>query len=103
MPDFVTIAKVGQVAEGRGRTFQVAGREIALFRLNDEYFALDDYCPHMGASLGSGDLRDGMVICDRHLWAFNLRDGSCPDVPTLRAETFEVRIQGDEIQVRLPS
>jgi nitrite reductase (NADH) small subunit len=102
MSDFISVARVGQVPEGRGRTFPVADREIALFCVEGQYYALDDCCPHMGASLGTGDVRDGHVICDRHLFAFSLRDGSCSDLPTLRAETFEVRVLGDEIQVRLP-
>ena len=29
-------------------------------------------------------------------------DGTSPDAPTLRAGTFEVRVEGDAIQVRLP-
>ena len=99
---FITVARVGQIPERRGKTFRVADREIALFLVGGQYYALDDYCPHMGASLGSGDVRHGHVICERHLWAFSLRDGSCSDAPTLRAETFEVRVVGEEIQVRLP-
>ncbi len=100
---FVTVAHVGQISEGRGRTFRVADREIAVFRVGGRYYALDDYCPHMGASLGDSDLRGEQVVCNRHMWAFSLIDGSSPDVPTLKAETFEVRIVGgDEIQVRLP-
>jgi nitrite reductase/ring-hydroxylating ferredoxin subunit len=43
-----------------------------------------------------------MVVCNRHMWAFRLADGTSPDVPTLRAVTFEVRVEGDEIRVRLP-
>lgn len=103
MAEFVTVARVGQIPEGQGRTFPVGDREIALFCVGGQYFALDDYCPHMGESLGSSEVCDGTVICNRHLWAFNLRDGSCLDVPRMKAETFEVRIEGDEIQVRLPT
>ena len=70
------------------------GREV--------YYALDDFCPHMGASLGASDLHGEMVVCNRHMWAFRLADGTSPDVPTLRAGTLEVRLEGDAIQVRLP-
>ena len=67
-----------------------------------DYYALDDFCPHMGASLGSSDLRGEMVVCNRHMWAFRLADGTSPDVPTLRAATLEVRLDGDAIRVRVP-
>lgn len=101
MSDFVDVARVNEVPEGRGKMFVAGGREIALFRVDGHYYALDDCCPHMGASLALGNVRDGMVICDRHLWAFRLSDGTCPDAPTLKATSFEVRVQGDRVQVRI--
>ena len=102
MNQFITVAKVGEIPEGRGRTFTVGDRRMALFSVAGNYYALADACPHMGASLGVGDVRNGTVICDRHLWAYRLEDGVCADSPNLKAETFEVRIDGDRIQVRLP-
>jgi len=102
MADFVTVAKVGEIPEGKGRRFTVGRREIAVFHVGGRYYALDDRCPHMGASLAVGEVRDDRVICLRHLWAFRLADGSSPDVPPLEAETFEVRVRGEDIQVRVP-
>jgi nitrite reductase (NADH) small subunit/3-phenylpropionate/trans-cinnamate dioxygenase ferredoxin subunit len=103
MNEFVCVARVGDIPEGQGRTFRLSDREVAVFLHAGRYYALDDYCPHMGASLGSSDLRGDLVICNRHMWAFRLTDGTSPDVPSLRAETFEVRVVGDEVQVRLPA
>lgn len=99
--EFVTVARVGQIPPGAGRLVRAASREIALFFSAGRYYALDDCCPHAGASLHTGDLAEGLVICDRHLWAFRLDDGRSPDSPTLRAETYEVRVEGNEIQVRV--
>lgn len=103
MADFVTVAKVGEIPEGKGRRFTVGERQIAVFHVGGRHYALDDRCPHMGASLAVGELREDRVICDRHMWAFRLADGSCPDAPALQAETFEVRVRGGEIQVRVPA
>ena len=103
MSDFVTIAKVGEIPEGKGRRFTVGAREIAVFHVGGRYYALDDRCPHMGASLAVGEVREDRVICLRHMWAFRLADGSSPDAPSLQAEKFEVRVAGDEIQVRVPA
>jgi nitrite reductase (NADH) small subunit/3-phenylpropionate/trans-cinnamate dioxygenase ferredoxin subunit len=103
MTEFVTVARVGEIPEGKATTFVAAGREIAVFLLEGRYYALDDYCPHMGASLGESDLWQDTVVCNRHMWAFRLADGVCVDVPSLKAETFEVRVAGGEIQVKLPA
>jgi nitrite reductase/ring-hydroxylating ferredoxin subunit len=56
----------------------------------------------MGASLGVSEVYGETVVCNRHLWAFRLTDGVCVDVPRLTAQSFEVRIEGDEIQVGIP-
>ena len=61
--------------------------------------AIDDLCPHMGASLASGHFTDGIVTCPWHAWSFDARDGAWCDNRRLKIDTFQVRIQGDEIQL----
>ncbi len=100
--DFVTVAKVGAIPEGEGSSFQVGDRLVAVFLKDGKYYAIDDLCPHMGASLGSGYLDDeGNVSCPWHAWRFCVRDGKWADNPRLSVDTFEVRVVGDEIQVRV--
>jgi nitrite reductase (NADH) small subunit/3-phenylpropionate/trans-cinnamate dioxygenase ferredoxin subunit len=99
--EFVTVAKVGAIPEGEGASFQVGDRLVAVFNHQGRYVAIDDICPHMGASLGGGFLdEEGVVTCPWHAWRFNACDGKWADNPRLAIETFEVRVQGDEIQVR---
>jgi nitrite reductase (NADH) small subunit/3-phenylpropionate/trans-cinnamate dioxygenase ferredoxin subunit len=98
---FVTIAKVGAIPEGEGRSFQVGERLVAVFLQGGKYFAIDDLCPHMGASLGAGYLdEEGIVTCPWHAWRFCVRDGKWADNPRLGVDTFDVRVERDEIQVR---
>lgn len=99
MPEFVTVAKVGSIPENRGGTFVVGGRLVAVFNSGGEYFAIDDICPHMGASLGAGEVCDGVVTCPWHAWRFSVCDGTWRDNPKLKIDRFEVRVVGDEIQV----
>jgi nitrite reductase (NADH) small subunit/3-phenylpropionate/trans-cinnamate dioxygenase ferredoxin subunit len=100
--NFVTVAKVGDIPEGEGRSFQVGERLVAVFHQNGEYFAIDDLCPHMGASLGAGYLdEEGVVVCPWHAWRFCVRDGKWADNPRLGVDTFEVRVNAGEIQVRV--
>ena len=100
--DFVTVARVGSIPEGQGASFQVGDRLVAVFLHQDKYLAIDDLCPHMGASLGAGYLDDeGVVTCPWHAWRFRVCDGRWCDNPRLAVDTFDVRVLGDEIQVRL--
>ena len=99
--DYVTVAKVGAIPEGEGQSFQVGELLVAVFLKDGQYFAMDDLCPHMGASLGAGYLDDeGVVTCPWHAWRFCVRDGKWADNPRLAVDTFEVRVVGNEIQVR---
>ena len=102
MSEFVTVAKVGAIPEGRGDTFVVGGRLVAVFNSGGQYFAIDDLCPHMGASLGAGDVENGVVSCPWHAWRFRINDGTWCDNPRIKIDSFEVRVEGDEIQVCVP-
>jgi nitrite reductase (NADH) small subunit/3-phenylpropionate/trans-cinnamate dioxygenase ferredoxin subunit len=103
MEEFVTVARSGDVPQGTGATFTVEDRLIALFHTTDGYRAIDDLCPHMGASLGSGHLEGTTVSCPWHAWRFDVCSGNWVDNPKLHVAAHEVRVEGDEIQVRLIS
>lgn len=104
MSEFQTVARVGDIPEGEGRAFPMDGRMVAVFQIDGVYTAIDDTCPHMGASLSTGYYEDGGVICPWHAWRFCVKEGTWLDNPRsqLRQKTFEVRVVGEEIQVKAP-
>jgi nitrite reductase (NADH) small subunit/3-phenylpropionate/trans-cinnamate dioxygenase ferredoxin subunit len=95
----VTVACVGAIPEGGGESFVVRGRMIAVFCYQGIYHAIDDLCPHMGASLATGELEGGIVSCPWHAWRFRISDGTWCDNPRIKIDSFPVRLVGDEIQV----
>lgn len=99
---FHTVAEIGAIPEGTGATFAVGDRLIAVYYVDDRYYAIDDVCPHMGASLGSGYVENGIVTCPWHAWRFKICDGTWCDNPKLKVGSYEVRVEGGEIQVDLP-
>lgn len=103
MSEFKTVAKVGAVPEGEGRTFTVDGRVVGVFLIDGEYFAINDLCPHMGASLASGHVEDHAVTCPWHAWRFSVKDGTWLDNPRgLGTDSWPARVEGDSIQVAVP-
>ena len=104
MAEFQTVARVGEIPEGEGRAFEVAGRLVAVFLSGGNYSAIYDVCPHMGASLAAGYVENGGVTCPWHAWRFCISSGTWLDNPksSLRQDVFETRIMGDEIQVKVP-
>lgn len=102
MSEFQTVARISDIPDGEGRAFPVNGKLVGLFRVGDEYFAINDICPHMGASLSSGYMQDGKVMCPWHAWRFDVRDGTWCDNPKVKTDSYPVRVVGDEIQVSVP-
>ena len=102
MTEFTTVARVGEIAEGQGQAFAVNGRMVAVFNEGGKFWAIDDFCPHMGASLAGGYMDDGIVTCPWHAWRFCIHNGQWCDNPRIKIDSFETRVEGNEIQVRVP-
>lgn len=101
MSEFVTVAKVEEIPSGEGRAFEVHDQVVAVFNRDGEFLAIDDMCPHMGASLAGGhfDAEDCTVTCPWHGWRFDVKDGTWCDNRRLKIDTFQVRVVNNEIQV----
>ncbi len=104
MPEFLAVAKLGDIPDGEGRSYPVNGTMIAIFFVNDEYHAIGDACPHMGAPLAGGYVEGEAVTCPWHAWRFCIKDGTWLDNPRpeLAVPSYEVRIEGDDILVEIP-
>jgi nitrite reductase (NADH) small subunit len=100
MSGFQTVCKVHEVREGEGKTVTLGNKLIALFFVDGNYHAIDDTCPHMGASLSGGYLENGIVTCPWHAWRFRVTDGAWADNPRIKIGCYPVRVVGDEIQIQ---
>jgi nitrite reductase (NADH) small subunit/3-phenylpropionate/trans-cinnamate dioxygenase ferredoxin subunit len=101
MGEFRTVCRVADLVAGEGKTVEVDNKLIAVFAENGSYFAIDDVCPHMGASLSGGFVEDGIVTCPWHAWRFRLADGAWADNPRLKIGCHVVRVVNEEVQVQV--
>ena len=101
MPEYQTVCQVGDLADGEGRTVAVGNKLIALFREAGQFYAIDDMCPHMGASLSGGYIDSGIVTCPWHAWRFRLKDGAWADNPRIKIGCYPVRVEGENVQVEI--
>ena len=101
---FRTVCKLDDIPAGEGKIVAVGRRIIALFRVGGEVHAVDDVCPHMGASLGSGYLEGDTITCPWHAWRFRVTDGAWADNPKgkIKIGCYGVRVEGDEVQIEIP-
>ena len=97
----MTVGRVGDFTPGQGRMVDVRGRHVALFRLGDEFFALDNMCLHRGGPLCDGQIDGTVVTCPWHGWSYEIPTGTMVQDPRVGVSKHEVRLAGGEVSVRL--
>ena len=91
------------LAPGQHMGLVVDERKVLLCRVGDDYFAIENVCPHAAVPLTQGKLFGHEFECPFHGGRFDIRDGSPAHPPIRRnARTFPVRAVdgGLEIQLR---
>jgi 3-phenylpropionate/trans-cinnamate dioxygenase ferredoxin subunit len=104
------VAAVGDIAEGERKLVSLEGREIGVFNVKGEFYALLNKCPHSGAELCRGMViglaqsdepgeykltRHGEFLrCPWHGWEFDIRTGqSWFDPSKVRTRAYKTTIE----------
>ena len=72
------LVRAASLAEVRKRgylTVQLQGNTVALFDHENQIYAVDNRCPHMGFPLDRGSVRDGILTCYWHYARFEVATG----------------------------
>jgi 3-phenylpropionate/trans-cinnamate dioxygenase ferredoxin subunit len=113
------VAAVGEIPPGGRKLVTVRGREIGVFNLDGEFFALVNRCPHQGAALCTGEIlsrleapqpgeyrlsrKEAMIRCPWHCWEFDIRTGqSWCDPNDIKARTYQVTVEPGEALAKGP-
>lgn len=79
------------------------GQAICLTKIDGEPHAISDVCPHNGASLSEGVIRDGCVTCPSHLWRFSFHDGEKQGSHDVRVQVYGTRLTAEQwVEVEVP-
>jgi naphthalene 1,2-dioxygenase ferredoxin component len=81
---------------------EVAGRDIAIYRIGAELYATDNICTHGQARLCDGFLDGHEIECPLHQGKFDVRDGrpTCePAEEPLRS--YPVKVEGPRVFVQV--
>lgn len=106
-----------EVQCGRPAIVRIGKLSIGLYRTPDGFHALLNVCPHRGAPLCEGVVcgttkatdrreflyhkQDEIVRCAWHGWEFDIRTGASLVDPKVKARTFEVVLEGEDLFVRI--
>jgi len=97
---FVVAGKLESLDDSSGKMVEIAGHEYALFRSGNEVMAIDDACPHEGASLGEGEFDGKAVACPWHAWKFDACSGCSIDPKGHNVTSYETKIEEGHILLK---
>lgn len=102
MADFVKVAKTNEIQTGEARLVYIKGKEIALFNVDGQYFALDNTCTHEDLPLVEGEISGYELTCPWHGAKFDIRTGEVLSPPAYEAVArYGVRMTETDIEVEL--
>lgn len=101
MSDWIDVAAENALAIGEYIVVDVEGVEVAVFKLEDGFYALEDVCTHDGAEIASGEVDGDEIICPRHGARFCIRTGAVKSAPAYEdIASLEVKLEAGRIKVR---
>jgi nitrite reductase (NADH) small subunit len=97
------VAREDEVPPGTGKVVEGPTYQgIALYHLEDGWYAIDNTCPHAGMPIGTHTLSNGIVTCMFHGIRFDVRTGVCPESIAFRTHRFQVELREGEVLVGIP-
>ncbi len=97
----VTVARVEDVPPGSVVKVTAGDEEIALARVDGEFYATQGACIHLEGPLGEGRVEGHVLTCPWHGWQYDLRTGENEFDRAIRLRTYPVRVSAGEVQVEL--
>jgi nitrite reductase/ring-hydroxylating ferredoxin subunit len=94
---------IGELAPGRVTVRTVAGRGVAICRVTEGVFAVEDRCTHAETRMSEGRLRGCRLTCPLHGASFDVRDGRVLGGPARDPlASFPVRIESGNVELWMP-
>src|SRR5574341_2238422 len=81
MSDWIDVSAENALAEGEHIVVDVDGVDVAVFKLDGKFYAIEDVCTHDGAEIASGDREGDVIICPRHGARFCIKTGAVLSPP----------------------
>jgi NAD(P)H-dependent nitrite reductase small subunit len=100
--DWKKVCSVGDLKADTVFAADIEGQAVAVYRVEDRYFATENVCPHAYALLSDGWLEGKEIECPLHGARFDIETGALLEGPAeCGLKTYPVRVSSDEIQCQI--
>ena len=97
---WIRITPIGNIPLREGRCVTLAGKELAIFRLHDRVYAVDNQCPHSGGPLCDGITSGTTVVCPLHGWRVSLESGEVErPSQNISVNTYDARVRDGVVEI----
>ena len=98
MTEFTEVAELGEIPPGERKRIEVNGKQITLFNLEGEFFAIYDRCPHKRTAPLLRGMLDGQgVKCPNHGYRFDFKTGQCDRGSEWDTKVYQVKVENGKI------
>jgi 3-phenylpropionate/trans-cinnamate dioxygenase ferredoxin component len=98
----VEVTQLDQLPRDRGVRVTIGDHRIAMFRIENDVYAIGDRCSHAEASLSEGEVWDLTVECPRHGSEFDLKTGEPGALPATKpVPVYDVSIEDGTVYLEL--
>jgi nitrite reductase/ring-hydroxylating ferredoxin subunit len=102
MSEFITVATTDELKPGERMIVEVNDHYIALFNVDNRYYAIEDRCTHDDGPLAEGELTGTVIECPRHGAQFDITTGRVLRFPAITpVPRYDVRVENGEIQIKI--
>ncbi len=98
--EYHAVAKTGDLEDEEVLGVSINGRDIALYRIEGEFYATDGICTHEYVGLADGFVEGDIIECPLHGGKFEIKTGKPANAPvTVGLKTYPVKVDGDTVYV----
>ncbi len=98
----VKTVNISEINENSVKVVNIENKDIAIFNVDGEFYAIDDLCSHAEASLAEGEVFDCKVECPLHGAEFDLKTGEAVTLPATRpVDTYMISVENDIIYLEM--
>ncbi|QNP30122.1 Rieske (2Fe-2S) protein [Cylindrospermopsis curvispora] len=111
------ILATSDLLPGGREVVRVGKRNILVLNHDNQYYAVENSCPHLKVPMKSAKIENGTIVCSFHRSAFDLATGEvktwCPWPPAVgklmgmvsqqkNLPVFPLRVENDHVLIDIP-
>ncbi|WMW21397.1 Rieske (2Fe-2S) protein [Methanolobus mangrovi] len=99
--NWIFALKADDLNDGEKKPLLIEGNKVLVLRIDGDFFAMSNKCPHMECPLSKGTLEQYVIKCPCHDWKFDIRNGEFLDAREIKVPLYEIKVMEGSVFVNL--